>query len=55
MLEFPSGRGSGEIRYMGEYVGNVLENAGDIRRVMNKNCIATTVRFMISVLKMIYH
>ena len=31
------------------YVGNVLENAGDIRKEMNKNCIATIVRFMVSV------
>ena len=36
------------------YVGNaggVLENAGDIRREMNKNCITTIVRFMVSVKK----
>lgn len=56
MLEFPGGRGKVTFTYwesmLERYVGNVggvLENAGDIRKEMNKNCIATIVRFMVSV------
>ena len=30
---------------------SMLENDGDIRKEMNKNCIATIVRFMVSVKK----
>ena len=37
-------------KYVGK-VGGVWENAGDIRKEINKNCIATIVRFMVSVKK----